>query len=213
MEEEAKDAIGEDKMKEYHERVNLLLQEYFGYIVDEQKSFEELGLGSAKEVELTNQVAKSLGVTLPYHYLSDFCATPAIFRTYVVNRMAVKQTIPVPTESRKSQVKKMHPKHRIKWPRLGFLQAMLSVVLLLLCTSSLLPLWYWYDILIEYEMFSMMVPIYFISSTTVVVATKWLVVGRYKPRTITVPSILYLQWWFVDRLIHIWVRSGVKRLL
>ena len=190
----------------FAQQVNALLQDFFGGIVDEEVSLDVLGLTSARSVELTNLVATKLGVQLPYDSLVEFCATPAIFRTYVVSRMAHNYSSKSASlqPSQKRHLSRMHPNYKITWATLGILQAILSVVLLLLCTATLLPIGYCWTPLADRGLYALVVPLYLVSGTTLLIVVKWIVVGRYRPRCISVPSWLYLQWWFVDRLVHLW---------
>jgi hypothetical protein len=41
-------------------------------------------------------------------------------------------------------------------------------------------------------------------------SSKWIVVGRYRPQELPIPSLRYVAWHWVDRLVHtweIWVRQ------
>ncbi|CAB9500899.1 expressed unknown protein [Seminavis robusta] len=198
-----KKRIDPDTLAKYTNQVTSLLEEHFGAIKDDEATFEDMGLTSAKAIELNTQVAKSLGVTMPHDYLYEFCATPAIFKTYVVSRMSQDESFE--TVPRRPVVeRKMHPKYKLRWGTMGIYQAVLAVVILLLCTLSLLPCWYLFDALWKVDMLSLLVPIYMVSATAVLVVTKWVVVGHYRAKKISAPSLLYLQFWFVDRLVAIW---------
>jgi len=47
-------------------------------------------------------------------------------------------------------------------------------------------------------------PTFMLSFSLLVIAAKWLVIGRYRTGKLQVYSIPYLRWWFVDRLVHLW---------
>ena len=49
------------------------------------------------------------------------------------------------------------------------------------------------------------VPIVWFATLSLLVAgAKWAIIGTYKPAKIPVPSIAFVRWWFVDRLVHLW---------
>jgi hypothetical protein len=48
------------------------------------------------------------------------------------------------------------------------------------------------------------VPTWMVSFSLCVVLAKWAVVGRYRECEVAIPSIAYLQWWWVDRDLHLW---------
>ena len=52
--------------------------------------------------------------------------------------------------------------------------------------------------------FPIVVPTWMISFSLSVILLKWLVIGKYRKGIIRIPSIAYLQWWFIDRAVSLW---------
>lgn len=50
----------------------------------------------------------------------------------------------------------------------------------------------------------LVIPIFMVSFSTIVLAAKWLIVGRYCEGTLKLGSAGFLKWWFVDRLLDFW---------
>mmetsp|Transcript_5770 Transcript_5770/g.8853 ORF Transcript_5770/g.8853 Transcript_5770/m.8853 type:complete len:177 (+) Transcript_5770:143-673(+) len=48
------------------------------------------------------------------------------------------------------------------------------------------------------------VPLVAFVFSTMLIAMKWMVVGRYRSTEMATPSITYLQRWFMDRVMHLW---------
>ena len=54
----------------------------------------------------------------------------------------------------------------------------------------------------------LVIPVFMVALSLVVIAAKWVVVGRYRQATTTIGTGFFLRWWFLDRLLdlyEIWV--------
>lgn len=48
------------------------------------------------------------------------------------------------------------------------------------------------------------IPIFMLALSAIVIASKWIVIGRYRAGTIQLGSIGFLRWWLIDRLMDQW---------
>ncbi|CAB9504037.1 Putative fatty-acid--CoA ligase FadD21 [Seminavis robusta] len=184
---------------EYMERaqnVEKVLKRYFGSDVDENQSWEALGLTSLSSIDLRYDIAYSSRIDLPTNSFEQY-PTPSALKEYIIQSR--DQTIPT-----KLPYLNVAKSMKLSWLAMGFLQAILAVVILILFSSCLIPVWYLFDDLAKYNMEIASIPIFMASFSIIVLAVKWIVVGFYRPCQIVAPSFPYLQWWFVDRICCMW---------
>ena len=57
---------------------------------------------------------------------------------------------------------------------------------------------------IHWALFPIIVPIWVLSFSLLVISLKWVVIWKYKEGKVSIPSLTYLRWWFVDRAVALW---------
>jgi acyl-CoA synthetase (AMP-forming)/AMP-acid ligase II len=184
---------------EYLERakaVEKVLQRYFGSDARESQSWEALGLTSLSSIDLRYDIALHSQVDLPTNCFEQY-STPAALKEFIIQSpdRSLSAKLPYLNTARS---------FKLSWLAMGFFQAVLAVIILVLFASCLIPVWYLFDNLARYNMEFASFPIFMASFTVVVLLTKWTIIGVYSQRHIVVPSYPYLQWWFVDRLVDMW---------
>lgn len=187
---------GSDEYVHREKALDKVLANYFGMAFKEGKSWEELGLTSLSSIDLRYDIAANLRVHIPSNCFENY-PTPAALKDSVLKTGRITPPVELP------YVKQI-PSLKISWLLLGILQAILAVIILLLFSVSILPIWYVFDELVESNLMVAMIPMYMASFSVIVLLAKWIVIGFYTPGRMSAPSIAYLRWWFVDRLVDMW---------
>jgi hypothetical protein len=98
----------------------------------------------------------------------------------------------------------------------GACQAIGVLLLLLLIAFSFVPAYHVGKLLasaprlnytagrVKWQWLPLVLPSWMLSFSLMVVAAKWVVIGRYKAQQVSFPSVQSLRWWIIDRLVHIW---------
>jgi len=187
---------GTDEYVQRIKKFDGVLAKYFGSDFKNTQSWEDLGLDSLSAIDLRYDIASSFHV-----HLSNRCfkihPTPAAMKDVIPLAAGPAIPIELPHIPQVSSIK-------LSWLIMGVLQAVLAVVLLLLFSTSAISVWYVFDYLVEFNLILAIIPIIMGIFSVVVVLTKWIVIGRYTAAKLTSPSVAYLRWWFVDRLVGVW---------
>jgi acyl-CoA synthetase (AMP-forming)/AMP-acid ligase II len=188
-----------------------ILTHFFGINPNPNESWVNLGLSSMISMQLRNAISDRFCVTLPSDCFDRY-PTSAHLKDFVMN----SQGTPIPT---KLPMLDLLPSVAISWLTMGILQAFGVVLLLLLFAVPIIPAWfvgkavYGNEALIvavgdhrwlQWIWLPIAVPTWMVSFSLCVVLAKWAVVGRYRECEMAIPSIAYLQWWWVDRALHMW---------
>jgi hypothetical protein len=127
------------------------------------------------------------------------------------------QGTPIPT---KLPMLDLLPSAAISWLTMGRVQAFGAALLLLLFAIPIIPAWFMGKAVygnealivavggdhmwIQWIWLPIAIPTWMVSFSLCVVLAKWTFVGRYRECEMAIPSIAYLQWWWVDRALHLW---------
>jgi len=197
-----------------------LLQQFIGPGKHHGLTWEELGVTSFMMLELQMSVEKAFLVNLPPDWSTKF-PTPAHLEAHVNNSRG------------KSFERKVDPLCNLhdvalRWSLVNLLQGIGIILHLFLFVVPVVPAYYFGAFVstgktvevkeiggqyVKWLWLPLAVPTWMICFTTIVILSKWIVVGRYKVHLARVPSLAYLRWWFVDRLIHtfeFWVGRFIK---
>jgi acyl-CoA synthetase (AMP-forming)/AMP-acid ligase II len=175
---------------------------------DGNKSWEELGMTSLLMVEIQNQVIDRFQVTLPPLF-TDLYPTPNALCAFVRDN-AHRDELPIELEALPQYPKNMSRQ------ALAVLQLVGTFFNLLLLASSFVPVYQVGKILVSidalnqrvgnvtWQWLPILIPVWMISLSTVVLFSKWTLIGQYKPAEAAICSRFYARWWIVDRLVHLW---------
>lgn len=178
-----------------------IMEHVFGSCPEPTAQWTDIGLSSMTSVQLRDLLVKSYPTTLLPPDCFHLYPTPAALRDFVMNSKGQL----IPTEAKKL----LHLSPAIPWLLAGWLQGIGIVILLLLFAISLVAPIYIEGLLKDAYLplgvsWPCFIPIWTTSFSLIVVFTKWIIVGRYQECQLATPSFLYLRWWFVDRLVHLW---------
>jgi hypothetical protein len=162
-------------------------------------------------MQLRDAISDRFCISLPSDCFDRY-PTAAHLKDFVMNT----QGIPIPTEL---PMLDLLPSAAISWLTMGIVQAFGVALLFLLFAVPIIPAWfmgkavYGNEALIvavgdhmwtQWIWLPFAVPTWMVSFSLCVVFAKWAVVGRYRECEVAIPSIAYLQWWWVDRALHLW---------
>lgn len=174
-----------------------ILARYVGSGFDNELSWEELGLTSFASVPLRRDIETQMYVTLAPDCLDRY-PTPSSLKEHILESSGN----PLMTDALYLQLSQSS---HLSWWSTGFLQILLSLLIVVLFAVPVLPCYIAYESLKTYElMLLLMVPIWMVTFSFLVIMAKWLVIGRYKQSRVVTPSFFYVRWWFVDRLVDLW---------
>ena len=120
----------------------------------------------------------------------------------------------MPLEVVKRKISKLQSVH-LSWVKMGCLQGLCSAFLLFLFALPIVPACYvgkWLASLalgreigsIFWMWVPIIVPIWMSGLSLIVIILKWIVLWKYREGILSIPSIAYLSWWFVDRAMALW---------
>ncbi|CAB9512743.1 Putative fatty-acid--CoA ligase FadD21 [Seminavis robusta] len=190
--------VGEHSLANLHEaELDNILSRYVGSGFDNELSWDELGLTSTSSVPMRRDLEASMFVTLPPNCLEQH-PTPASLKEHITENSGN----PLITDAMYLQLNQCV---QLSWQYVGLLQAILSLLIILLFSVPVLPCYLAYEFLSVAEpLYLLMIPIWMVTFSMIVVTAKWIAVGSYKECRIVTPSYPYLWWWFVDRLVDLW---------
>ncbi|CAB9498234.1 Putative fatty-acid--CoA ligase FadD21 [Seminavis robusta] len=176
------------------------LVDVLGEKVDASKTWDENGLTSVMMVELSNRLA-AIGIVVPSNF-PDLYAAPILLKHHVLQDQTNAFPLKLP------QLPQPASRDReIAWSYATILQAFGAVAVLLLVATSLIPAYFFVTANITKDLpflLPLMVPVWYLSLTFELIAIKWIVIGRYTAKEISVPSIAFVQWWFIDNFVRCW---------
>lgn len=198
------------------DRTSSVMASVVGAHMEMDKSWEENGLSSLKSAELTSKVSEELHVTLPVDFARK-AATPAALKKYI--EAFPTQEFPVLLDDVGGEPDYWNSKASLSIIWLTIFQAVGVLLLIFMFCISLVPSFYigkqvaamssTFEIgssgrYAKWIWIPAVIPTFALSLSVTLILTKWIVIGRYKPCVIDVPSAGYLRWWFVDRAAHMW---------
>ncbi|CAB9507546.1 D-alanine--D-alanyl carrier protein ligase [Seminavis robusta] len=177
-----------------------VLENFLGPNIDVTKSWTEFGLSSIKAVELAHHLQTEFLVPVPADFDQTF-ENPQTLLAFLAQNAGTVKPFPIETDDIGEA-----SESSLSWPLATFLQLLGCIALLFVVAISLIPSYFFVSALDDasHLLQPIMIPIWYTSFSMVVVACKWIVIGRYTPQQVSVPSMSYLRWWFVDRLVHAW---------
>jgi acyl carrier protein len=189
-----------------------ILTHFFGVNPNPNESWLNLGLSSMISMQLIDVISDRFCVRLPSDCF-ELYPTAAHLKDFVMN----SQGTPIPTKL--PTLDRLLPSAAISWLTMGIVQAFGAALLLLLFAIPIIPAWFMGKAVygnealivavgdhmwIQWIWLPVAVPTWMVSFSLCVVLAKWTVVGRYRECEMAIPSIAYLQWWWVDRALHLW---------
>ena len=189
-----------------------ILNQVIGGNFNADSSWEELGLASLASIELRDLISSNLFVILPPDFLEEY-STPNALRAFVESRGRKPFRIHPPQYAGDTVLQQQQP---LSWTTTTLLQGMGVLFLFLLIAFAFVPAYQLGKFLsstpslvvstgkIRWHWLPIVIPCWMLCFSLLTVMTKWIVIGRYKEQKISVPSIPFVSWWFVDRLISTW---------
>lgn len=179
------------------------------------QTWEENGLTSLLHAELCNGVAEKFLVTLPPTFFMVF-KTPQELKDYINGQSSVPFPVKLP---HLQDCQRPNDTNTISEAAFRMATGLSIMMLILLLLASFIPSAFLISMTSGYQLsyqvgaspltFELVllpigVPLFALVFSLVLVATKWMVVGSYRSTHMATPSISYLQWWFMDRAMHLW---------
>lgn len=192
----------DDSMKQNKasEPFDEIIFSYFGTGINLETSWDDLGMSSMISIQLRDSLSSTYHVTLAPNVFEEY-PTPAALKTFVHGSKGT----PIMVNTTDLPTKKSLP---ITWSVLGILQLIGGVILLLMFSFCIVPAYYFGKLLVELNVsvlwFPIVIPVWMLSFSICLVATKWTVIGKYEEGIVQVLSFAYFRWWFVDRAVAIW---------
>lgn len=183
------------------ERFELVLAKVFGYSFQLDQTWADIGLSSVMSVELGDAIAREFQITLPADWVTR-CATVAQLKKYVLSH----QTVPIPTDLPELKHIFSIP---LPWPLFGFLQLIGCAIIVVLFAFPFVLAMYLEALLSEQGgtmalLYPLILQVWALTFSLTVIATKWVVIGKYTEGQISVSTFAYLRWWLVDRMFELW---------
>ncbi|CAB9525425.1 D-alanine--D-alanyl carrier protein ligase [Seminavis robusta] len=187
----------------------------FGSEIEDSKTWAENGMTSLRSAELRNKVEEDLHVVLPANF-EQLYPTPTDLADFLIKSEG--QSFQQKTTSEALEFAQNLSKNRCTKLQLGTMQSLSLVVIGMLVLVSAVPSFFigaWaigsYESTNELGrsglgliMLPLAFPLFLFTFSVMVVICKHAVVGKYRPQKIELLSWNYLQWWFLDRLLHMW---------
>ncbi|CAB9523597.1 Putative fatty-acid--CoA ligase FadD21 [Seminavis robusta] len=172
---------------------------------DPSKGWDENALSSMLLVELSNKLAESFPVSIPPDFPERF-KTPNALKQYVLSPTSGAF---FPVDLDEGLKKKPRGLMEKPIPRVlcTVVQGFGVIALLLMLSISTVPAYHFVKLCSSSWLqwfLPLTLPVWHLSFSLLVVGTKWVVIGRYSSREVVVPSVFFLRWWFLDRLVDIW---------
>jgi len=195
------------------ENVYTILASLLGEGFDAASTWEDLGITSITAVEFQNLVSDRLSYQLSPSFQEEFL-TPRDLRLYM-ERDSDSRVI---FEVQAFQADIDESESNLSWNLMSVLQAIGICLHLLIISFSMVPAYQFGKFVasesylteaaekIRWQWLPLIIPMWMLSFSCFIVICKWVIIGRYRERAISVPSFPYFQWWFVDRLVHVWER-------
>ncbi|CAB9527783.1 D-alanine--D-alanyl carrier protein ligase [Seminavis robusta] len=197
---------------DFHRVVSTILGDHW----DPHKTWTENGLTSLMSAELKNRVEEELHVMLPVNFEQVY-ATPDLLADFMATSGG---------ESFPKRLAINHPDFHWNLERssctklqLGIIQILALVAIVILVMVSIVPS-YWLGAwaidycadteaeecngLVFWILLPITFPLFLLSFSLIVVLCKTIIIGKYIPRQFGLLTWDYIQWWFVDRMMHMW---------
>ena len=207
------DGKDEKKLKDDDAVFNDIMQSFFRYDFDPNLHWDELGLSSILSVQLRDSINESFAISLSPDCFDKFTC-PAQLKQFVTRNQGKRFSIEL------KDLEKATSFSTGSWIRMGIVQGICSVFVLCIFVFSIVPAWYVETLVYEnskvplqdfgtnrnihWSWYPFAVPVWMLSYSCIVVALKWVLIGRYTEGIVQVFSMVYLRWWVVDRAVHLW---------
>ncbi|CAB9501939.1 D-alanine--D-alanyl carrier protein ligase [Seminavis robusta] len=187
----------------------------FGSQIESSKTWAENGMTSIKSAELRNKVEEELHVVLPPNF-AQLYETPEELEAFLL--LSEGQSFPTSAAVQHPEFQWNNPRSHCTKLQMGIVQILGFVAIILLLLTAVLPSYFVGAKLsaqcdssdaqncsaASWLLLPLLFPLFFFSFSMLVVVVKYAVVGKYRHQEINLMSWDYIQWWFVDRLIHVW---------
>jgi len=203
---------GERTTSKKYSNFDDLVSDFFGITdCNMDQPWQELGLSSLAAVELRNVISDSFAVTLPPDCFEVY-STPNSLKKYILIQQGSFLPLLLP------ELAQIGRKMKSAWLA-SILQIVGVLSIFLLFGGAIVPAYYFgswaasestielvniNERWMKWLWLPVAVPTWMLSFTAITILSKWLVIGRYRPCQTCIGSLLYLRWWWVDRLVHIW---------
>lgn len=188
-----------------------ILNQVLGGNFNADSSWEELGLASLASVELRDLISSNLCVILPPDFQEEY-STPKALRAFVES--GGRKAFPIYPPKYVGGA--FHRHQPLSWTTTTILQGVGVIFLFLLIAFAFVPAYQLGKFLssnpslvvstgkVQWHWLPVVIPCWMLCFSLLAVMSKWIVIGRYKEQQIGVPSIQFVSWWFMDRLISTW---------
>lgn len=187
------------------EKYDDIIAEVLGEQIDPSLSWIDSGLSSMAVVELTNKLSTAFPVSMPPDFLEKY-ETPAALKAFIMSSSSGAFFPTILTDLDASGMLNT----TIPWLLSGAFQGLGVAMLFLVLATSVLPAYHFVSLcgnigtVWSMALLPLVLPVWHTSFSLLVILAKYLVIGFYSERKVSVPSIYFLRWWFVDRLVHTW---------
>jgi hypothetical protein len=186
------------------EKCDAVFKGVLGADFDVHKSWEENGLTSLMHAELIDAFSQALLVTVPVSFETTY-PTPGALKPFVLGRLGTPFPTKLPNLDELQQ--SISGYDQVPSNLSALLQAIGVALNFFVLALSIVP-----SYLIGRELahlhsilrFGVILPVFILSLSAIVFVLKWAVIGRYRSAKVSIPSLTYLRWWFVDRIVHLW---------
>jgi len=201
-----KDASSED-------RFDSIMISFFGDVYDPSRNWDDLGFSSMLSIQIRDAIADEYTITLSPDCF-DVYFNPETLKQFVTSNQGEPLQINLPMLQKVNGM-------RLSWFMMGVSQGLCSILLLFMFAFPIVPAWYVGKALANMNAFvtiptlgtnvdivwfcvPIVVPTWIVGLSLSVILLKWIVIWKYKEGIISIPSSLYLRWWFVDRAMALW---------
>lgn len=202
--EKANDSVNNLEGLSQEDKYDRIVAKVLGEGYNPTATWEEGGLSSMSTVELQNLLSLHFPVTLPPDFSEQY-PTPNALKELVLGP-STGAFFPVELEDLKSTMSSLWNRRLAWWPS-TLLQGVGVAILFVVFALATLPAYHFVQACGDHDLFFLLpltLPVWHLSFSLLVLLSKWVVIGRYSTRQVVVPSVYFLSWWFVDRLVELW---------
>ncbi|GFH54083.1 hypothetical protein CTEN210_10559 [Chaetoceros tenuissimus] len=194
-----KDTVGTNSSDTFDEILDLYLGDRKGL----DSEWDNLGLSSMMSLQLRDSINDHFQVSLDADCFEKY-STPETLKKFVLGHNGTPLKI---------ELKELSTLDTICLPNIvvALLQAICSIIIVLLFSFSIVPAWYFGKGMIKIGgtisttvLAPFIVPVWMLSFSITTIALEWIVIWKYKEGYITTKSAKYVSWWMVDRCVSLW---------
>ncbi|CAB9528250.1 Putative fatty-acid--CoA ligase FadD21 [Seminavis robusta] len=192
------------------EKYESIVSQIIGTKYSPDDSWGDNGLSSMQQVELVNELSEAFPVEIPSDFQTVF-GTPLELKEHILGPQAGAF---FPTKIDELAIDRPISKNAATAVQMFGVWLLLSLL-----SVSTIPVYYlvvfvteqsngapWREVLFPFGglLLPPIIVLWHFSFSVVVLLAKWLVIGKYSERKAFLPSIYYLRWWLLDRLLDLW---------